>query len=137
MVPVVLLIVVDTVLGGALVVVAPLVLLAYGAYSVIWWVVWRYAPTLVARRHARDRGISALDDEYGQALAIFAGGVGLGVVIFFNWFWIGPNPYPNRSLLDIANATSSTIASVVVWGALIGGVFRLSRVEASRRGDRP
>ena len=123
-----------TAVGIALVVLQPLVLVSYLAFGAVWWGVWRAAPWLVSRMHARERGISALDDEFGQALAILAGGIGLGVVILFNWFYIGPNPYPTRSPLDIMNATSSTVASFVVLGALAGGVVRLSRVEAIRRG---
>jgi hypothetical protein len=133
-VAVVLLIVGATALGIALVVLQPLVLVSYLAFGAVWGGVWRVAPWLVSRLHARERGISALDDEYGQALAILAGGIGLGVVILFNWFYIGPNPYPTMSPLDITNASSSTIASFVVLGALAGGLVRLSRVVAIRRG---
>jgi len=126
-----------TAMSIALVVASPLVLAAYVAFGLVWWIVFRFAPGLVAGGQARVRGLSAVDDEYGQAVAILAGGIGLGVVIVFNWFYIGPNPYPTRSALDITNATSSTIASFIVLGALAGGLFRLSRVAAYRRGGRP
>jgi hypothetical protein len=132
-IPVVLLIVGASALGCALVVIQPLVLVSYLAFGLVWWGAWRAAPWLVSRNR-RERGISAMDDEYGQALAIFAGGIGLGAVVLFNWFYIGPHPYPERSPMDIMNASASTIASFVVLGALAGGLVRLSRISAARRG---
>jgi len=134
-VAVILLVTVATLVGAALLVVVPLWLLGYGLYTLAWWGIWRAAPRAMSRLRGNGRGISALDDEYGQAWAVLAGALGLATLVIFNWFYIGPNPYPERDLLDILNATSSTIASFIVLGALAGGLARVARLAPLRRSN--
>ncbi len=135
MVAVILLVTAAALAGGVLLVTVPLWLLGYGLYTLAWWGIWRMAPGVMSRLRGIGRGISAMDDEYGQALAVVAGALGLAALVIFNWLYIGPNPYPERSLLDVLNATSSTIASFVVLGYLGAGLARMSRLAVLRKTD--